>query len=58
MCNKSWQVPGERFVIPKGTQVYIPIVGFNTMRFITANHSNQIGLHCDHYFPDPEKSDC
>lgn len=42
LCTKSWQVPADNFVIPEGTQVYIPI----------------IGLHYDpHYFPDPEKFD-
>jgi len=42
MCNKDWKVPGEKFVIPQDTRVYIPIVG----------------LHYDPlYFPDPEKFD-
>jgi len=42
LCTRDWQVPGERFVIPKDTQVYIPIVG----------------LHYDpKYFPEPERFD-
>ena len=28
LCTRDWQVPGETFVIPKDTQVYIPIVSF------------------------------
>ena len=31
MCNKDWQVPGDRFVIPKDTRVYIPIVSYHSL---------------------------
>ena len=37
LCTKSWQVPADNFVIPEGTQVYIPIVGFS--RFVICNSS-------------------
>ena len=37
LCTKSWQVPADNFVIPEGTQVYIPIVGFR--RFVICNSS-------------------
>ena len=26
-CTKDWQIPGDSFVVPKGTRVIIPIVG-------------------------------
>ena len=25
-CTKEWQIPGDSFVVPKGTRVIIPIV--------------------------------
>ena len=27
ICTKNWQGPGDSFVIPKGTKIYIPTVG-------------------------------
>jgi len=42
MCTKPWKIPGDNFVIPKGTKVLIPIVG----------------LHYDpKYWSDPYKFD-
>ncbi len=41
-CTKDYPVPGSNFVIPKGTPMYIPILGF----------------HMDpEHFPNPEKFD-
>ena len=31
ICTKNWQVPGDSFVIPKGTKIYIPTVGCNIL---------------------------
>ena len=37
-CTKDWKIPGDSFVVPKGTRVIIPIAG----------------LHLDEqYWPDP-----
>lgn len=39
-CNKDYQVPGSKFVLPAGTQVQIPI----------------LGIQMDpEYFPDPDR---
>ena len=41
-CTKDYQIPETNFTIPKGTPIYIPILGF----------------HMDpRYFPEPEKFD-
>jgi cytochrome P450 len=41
-CTKDYQIPGTSFVVPKGTPVFIPILGF----------------HMDpKLFPNPEKFD-
>jgi len=41
-CTKDWQIPGDSFVVPKGTRVLVPI----------------IGLHYDpKYWTDPLKFD-
>ncbi len=41
-CTKDYQVPDSKFVIERGTLVYIPIYGLH---------------HDPQYFPDPEKFD-
>merc|ERR1719450_2017394 len=28
-CTKAWQIPGDSFVVPKGTRVLVPIVGLH-----------------------------
>jgi len=28
-CTKDWQIPGDSFVVPKGTRVLVPIVGLH-----------------------------
>ena len=41
-CTKDYQIPGTNFLVPKGTPVYIPILGF----------------HMDpKLFPNPDKFD-
>jgi len=52
-CTKEWQIPGDSFVVPKGTRVIIPIAGlhfdskywqnptkFDPERFSSENKSN------------------
>lgn len=41
-CNKDYQIPDSDAIIPKGTQVHIPV----------------IAIHMDpKYYPDPERFD-
>ena len=53
-CTKDWKIPGDSFVVPKGTRVIIPIVCMFKMSPLLFCVFPQVGLHFDpQYWPDP-----
>ena len=51
VCTKDWKVPGDDFVIPKGTRVIIPIVSI--LQFLLSyviSHGGKMIIDCSLLF--------